>query len=691
MCNPKCERGIHIICTVQKRSKKIKGIEEGKPLLVFLIEFKILSVIFTRITPTFQPPLQKKPNPSLSSCFVPCVSPKSKLFSRFLLFFAKTCGMSSPGFPGGRPSEFYGGATGFPTQSMAVQTTMNSHPAAAHHPLYRSQPSILLHPSSHIAQHQTSTLIGKRTLAEFQTHNLSNNPNNLISNNNNQLLPNYQLRSVKPRTFQPTNFSTASSELSAFPSYRYGASFLHQLRPNAVNAQPVASSILSNTNFPPVQSRLSATREPVKNSIDHRLQELEKQLLEDNDDDQGDAVSVVTTSEWSHTIQNLITPQKRASSSPTSSTTSSNSSAESISAKQSLTEAAEAISEGRFDAATQILTRLSQNPDQRFVNCMVSALKSRMSHVEYAPPVAELFSREHAESTQLLFEHSLFFRVALMVANIAIIESAFDDKSENAKLCVVDFDIGNGKQYASLLHELSARRKGTPAAVKIIAVAENGADERLSPAGVMLGRLAEQLGIGFEFKVLSRRLAELTRESLGCNADETLAVNFAFKLYRMPDESVSTENPRDELLRRVKALSPRVVTLVEQEANTNTAPFVARVAESCAYYGALFDSLESTMSRENSRRVKIEEGLSRKVANTVACEGRDRVERCEVFGKWRARMGMAGFMLKPLSQRVAESIKARLGAENRVAVKVENGGICFGWMGRTLTVASAWC
>ncbi|BAT94245.1 hypothetical protein LR48_Vigan02g208500 [Vigna angularis] len=601
--------------------------------------------------------------------------------------------MSPPGFPAAGPSDFYGGATGFPTQSMAVTPTIDNHSATTHHPLYRSQPSIMLHPSSNIPKHQTSSLIGKRTLAEFQTHNLTNTISNnlLVSNNNNQLLTNYQFRSVKPRTFQHNQFPTFSPELAALPSHRYGASLLHHIRPNALNPQPVTSSILSHTNFSPVQSRLTATLESEKNFIDHRLQELEKELLEDNDDDQSDAVSVVTTSEWSHTIQNLITPPKRASSSPSSSTTttSSNSSVESINVIQSLTEVAKAISEERFEVATQI--RFSQNSDQRFVNCMVSALKSRMSHAEYPPPVEELFGREHAESTQLLFEHSLFFRVALMVANIAILESAFDDKTQNPKLCVVDFDIGNGKQYASLLHELSLRRKGYPAVVKIIAVTENSADERMSSAGVMLGRLAEQLGIGFEFKVLTQRIAELTRESLGCEADEALAVNFAFRLYKIPDESVSTENPRDELLRRVKALAPRVVTLVEQESNTNTAPFVARVAESCAYYGALFDSLETTMTRENSWRIKMEEGLSRKIANTVACEGRERVERCEVFGKWRARMDMAGFRLKPLSQRVAESIKERLGGENRVTVKVEKGGICFGWMGRTLTVASAWC
>ena len=35
------------------------------------------------------------------------------------------------------------------------------------------------------------------------------------------------------------------------------------------------------------------------------------------------------------------------------------------------------------------------------------------------------------------------------------------------------------------------------------------------------------------------KLGELTHESLGCEPDESMVVNFAFKLYRMADESVS--------------------------------------------------------------------------------------------------------------------------------------------------------
>uniref|UniRef100_A0A0A9CS09 Uncharacterized protein n=1 Tax=Arundo donax TaxID=35708 RepID=A0A0A9CS09_ARUDO len=64
---------------------------------------------------------------------------------------------------------------------------------------------------------------------------------------------------------------------------------------------------------------------------------------------------------------------------------------------------------------------------------------------------------------------------------------------------------------------------------------------------------------------------------LDCRPGEALVVNFAFQLHHLPDESVSIMNERDQLLRMVKGLQPKLVTLVEQDANTNTAPFLTRL------------------------------------------------------------------------------------------------------------------
>nr|KYP61953.1 Scarecrow-like protein 8 [Cajanus cajan] len=599
------------------------------------------------------------------------------------------------------------------------------------HPLYRTQqnlPAMFLDPSSQIAQHQTPTFLGsKRSHTEFQTYNQTNNNHN---HNHNHVLSNFLLRSVKPRTsfshsspLSPMDFpipelqhqsQNQNPSVYHHQTPRFGVPLLHQLRPQPINLPNNGPGHMNGPNLGYRNSNLGLPQNRVNLSVpgpvhrsepekimDHRLQELEKQLLEDNDEEgEADAASVITTSEWSETYQNLISPgpgpvQKPVptTTSPTSSTTSSTSSSTSVASpasgcsKQTLMDAAYAIVEGKHDVAMEILNRFngSLNRSDRLTDCMVSALKSRMNPVEYPPPVADLFAREHTESTQLLLENSVCFKVGFMAANLAILEAAFEEKTDN-RFCVVDFEIGQGMQY---MHLLSAVPAG--ATVKIVAVAEKGGEERVLAVGEMLSRHAERLRIGFEFKLIAtQKLAELTRESLGCDADEVLAVNLAYKLNRIPDESVSTENPRDELLRRVKRLAPRVVTVVEQEMNANTAPFLVRVAETLSYYGALLESIDN-----NPDRVKVEEGLSRKLCNSVACEGRDRVERCEVFGKWRARMSMAGFQLKPLSQTIAESIKLQLASGNTrvnsaLTVKEENGGICFGWMGRTLTVASAW-
>ncbi|KAL5811276.1 hypothetical protein ACOSQ4_027844 [Xanthoceras sorbifolium] len=655
----------------------------------------------------------------------------------------------SSGFSGGGGGgpDIYAALAG---RSMNVVVNNGNATQPSYHQRTQQLPGIFMDSSaaaSQITNRAASTLIGKRTLTDFQMqqhqhlqqlqqlqpqlqqqqqHHLHHN------NMNNPALNSLFLRSVKPRTYQnlspisplsPADFAAANSVLS---SNRYGYPLLQQQLRSQQQQQPVGfvsgsvnqiNPALSGVQFMnnnTMQTNRVVQAQDSEKKMLNRLQELEKQLLDDNDEE-GDAVSVITNtnSEWSETIQNLMTPSPKPVSpiSPSPTTSSSSSSSSVVSpvtscSRQTVMEVASAISDGKNDVAAEILTRLSQassskgNSEQRMMEYMCSALKSRMKPDENPPPVTELFGQEHVESTQSLYEISPCFKLGFMAANLAILEATLDQHHQQQqpacnKLHVVDFDIGQGGQYENLLHALAARQNGRPAVVKITAVADNGGgEERLNGVGDMLKQLAKQVGVGLNFEVVSAKLGDLTRDSLGCDANEPLAVNFAFKLFKMPDESVCTENPRDELLRRVKSLSPCVVTVVEQEMNTNTAPFVSRVNEACSYYGALFDSVESTVARDHKDRVKVEDGLGRKLANSIACEGRDRVERCEVFGKWRARMSMAGFELQPMSQTIAESMRAKLSSGNWVnpgfTVKEENGGVYFGWMGRTLTVASAW-
>ncbi|GFY84170.1 SCARECROW-like 8 [Actinidia rufa] len=396
-------------------------------------------------------------------------------------------------------------------------------------------------------------------------------------------------------------------------STRYGLPILQpqQIRPQPINfgngnsVIPFNHPNFSGVSYPNLLPNRGVNRETGEESekkMMNRLHELEKQLLDDNEDDEGDAVSVITNSEWSETIQNLIGSTQKPIS-PTSSSSSCSSSSASpqiLSPKQSLIEAATAISEGKTEVCV-------------------------------GDPHAPEPGRKHQRHRRTEVDGVHGFRTSI-----------------------------------------AREPHGAP-----------------STGGRAVRRRARNLNPN-----VLRSLAVLQARRLGVEENEVLAVNFAFRLYKLPDESVTTENLRDELLRRVRGLSPAVVTVVEQEMSANTAPFMARVTEACGYYGAVFDSLDATVSRENPDRVRIEEGLSRKAANSVACEGRDRVERCEVFGKWRARMGMAGFNPKPLSPLVSDSLRTLLNSGTcgnpGFTVKAETGGVCFGWMGRTLTVASAW-
>lgn len=596
-------------------------------------------------------------------------------------------GYSGPGGP-----EFYtsGGING--------RSVMNSA-----QPPYRSPqlPGILVDPASQIV-HRRPDLIGKRPLADFQGqahHQFLNNyqyhqQHPQPSNANLGVL----LRSVKPRThyhtspisplspvdfnaaISPEMISSVSSTLAPPPpsSGRYGLSLLRpQLNARALNG------IVPNSNPVP---------EERKTTMNQQLQELEKQLLLDDDEyDKGDSVSVITGSEWSGAIvPNFVSP------SPTSSTASSSSSSSVASPpqacpKQSLLDAASAAAEGNPEKALEILTRVAQasdvkgRSDQRMAAHMAAGLRRRVVRVDGPPLFLELREPEHAAAMQKLYEVSPCFKLGLWAANQAILDATSDLPE---KIHVVDFEglhVGGASQYLNLVQQLVARRPEPPA-LKITCVAsEHG-------SGGPNGGCEEQLRkLGVKLSFLNLRLCDLSRDALGCEPGEALAVNLAFKLYGMPDESVRTDNPRDELLRRVKGLAPRVVAVVEQEMNGNTAPLVARVGEVFSYYGALFDSLDSALPRESPERARVEEALGRKMANTVACEGMERLERCEMFGKWRARLRMAGFEQRPLSQSVAESLVNSAPRGNvGITVKEESGGIWLGWMGRTLAVASAW-
>lgn len=352
-------------------------------------------------------------------------------------------------------------------------------------------------------------------------------------------------------------------------------------------------------------SRAPLPPQPAASSELFILQELEKQLLDDDDEPvaaMSGTGSAVTHSEWEETIRQLsnsitaapspglpasATPNTAAAAnnnnagmtrSPSNSSSSTASSSASCSpptpgaaSRQLLSEAAVAIADGNLEAAATHLAALKRqaNPhgdaEQRLMAMMVAALSSRIAPAASAPAqhLAELCGAEQRTGTRFLHDISPCFRLALHAANVAIAEAVGNHRA----IHLVDFDV-SFPQHAALIQCLADRRV-PGSSLKVTAVADPSSPftqsltASLAAVGEQLKKLAEGAGIEYRFKVVSCRAAELDASRLGCEPGaEALAVNLAFALSHVPDESVSPANPRDELLRRVRALGPQVVSLV---------------------------------------------------------------------------------------------------------------------------------
>lgn len=302
------------------------------------------------------------------------------------------------------------------------------------------------------------------------------------------------------------------------------------------------------------------------------------------------------------------------------------------------------------------------------------------------PIGAELLSYMH-----VLYDICPYFKFGYLSANGAIAEAI---KGEN-RVHIIDFQIAQGNQWITLMQAL-ANRPGGPPKVTITGIDDStSAFARgggLEIVGKRLTILAESLNVPFEFHGIAGSASEIQREDLKVQPGEAIAVSFALVLHHMPDESVGSQNHRDRILRLVKSLSPKVVTVVEHESNNNTAPFFPRFLQTLKYYTAVFESIDVTLPRDHKERINVEQHcLARDIVNLVACEGPERVERHELFGKWRSRLLMAGFKPHPLSPFVNATIEALLKNYcDKYTLEERDGVLYLGWLNQNLVTSSAW-
>lgn len=362
---------------------------------------------------------------------------------------------------------------------------------------------------------------------------------------------------------------------------------------------------------------------------------------------------------------------------------------------------AEAIQNGELAAAVDMvreikrLASVTSGAMGKVANHFVEALARRIypgSNEDWA-----YLSQADAFSELLysnFYEACPYLKFAHFTANQAILEAFQGHKFVH----VIDFNLMQGLQWPALIQAL-ALRPGGPPHLRMTGIGPPHPDSKdvLQEIGMKLAELAGSVNVEFSFRgMVATKLDDVKPWYFEVKQGEAIAVNSILQLHRLLYGHVGSDlskAPIDEVLSSIRSLNPKVVTLVEQEANHNSTVFLERFVEALHYYSTMFDSLEAcSLHPQCSEMACTEMYLAREIANIVACEGVERVERHESLSQWRKRMLNAGFKPLHLGSNAFKqaSMLLKYFSGEGYTVEENKGCITLGWHSRPLIAASAW-
>ncbi|KAJ9147487.1 hypothetical protein P3X46_029643 [Hevea brasiliensis] len=376
---------------------------------------------------------------------------------------------------------------------------------------------------------------------------------------------------------------------------------------------------------------------------------------------------------------------------------------------QLLLKGAKHASSGNFHRADACLSEISElssmsgDSMQRLAAQFASALATRL--VKRWPGLYKALNHHQKPRIDVDQAKTLFARAFpfLCFAYMVITRTLVQAMANEHVIHIVDLSSGDPKLWVPFLHSLAHLPNGPPH-LKITCLNSNRAI--LDKLGQSLVKEAETLDMPFQFNPLSIGLRELSGDMLKVRSGEALAFVSILNLHVLlaEDDQVDAHfggakfngikscKPLSDLLTLIRSMSPKLLFLVEQEANHNLDRLVDRFIEGLHYYSAVFDSIDATSGNLGGEgRMILEEMFGREIENIVACEGLERFERHERYGRWAIRLGQGGFKPIRLWYNFNEDTKQMVdgfGKGYKIASEKTSLMIC--WHERPLYAVTAW-
>ncbi|XP_071718241.1 scarecrow-like protein 6 [Rutidosis leptorrhynchoides] len=278
-------------------------------------------------------------------------------------------------------------------------------------------------------------------------------------------------------------------------------------------------------------------------------------------------------------------------------------------------------------------------------------------------------------------ETSPFIQFANFTCNQALLESldGFDH------IHIIDFDIGYGGQWASLMQELALRNNGV-SSLKITAFASPSTHDQfeLGLTRENLIHFANEINVGFDFEIVNIDVLASSSWSLPFNLsdNEAIAVNLPIHVF----SNHQTQIPN--VLRFVKSLSPKIVVSVDRGCDRTDLPFSNHLIHALQSYSNLLESLTAVNMNLDSLQ-KIERFLIQPAIEKIVL-GRSMYP--EKTQHWRNLFLSAGFsplLFSNFTESQAECLVKRTPVRE-FHVEKRQSLLVLCWQRRELVSCSAW-
>ncbi|GER30978.1 GRAS family transcription factor [Striga asiatica] len=372
-----------------------------------------------------------------------------------------------------------------------------------------------------------------------------------------------------------------------------------------------------------------------------------------------------------------------------------------------LLEAARAVADRDTSRLQQLMWMLNElsspygDTEQKLASYFFQALFSRMTdsgqrtYQSLASASEKMCSFESTRRTVLKFQEvSPWTTFGHVACNGAIMEALEGE----AKLHIIDISNTFCTQWPTLLEAIATRTDETPhLRITTVVARRSGAavQKVMKEIGTRMEKFARLMGVPFRFNVIHHAgdLSDLNLADLDIKEDEALAVNCVGTLHSV----AAIGNRRDVLISIFRSLRPRVLTIVEEEADLDVGAegieFLRGFQECLRWFRVYLEALDEAFPRTSNERLMLERAAGRAVMDLVACPPEVSIERRETSGRWSRRLHGGGFGPFPFNEEVCDDVRALLRRYREgwaMGHCSNSAGIFLSWKDQPVVWASAW-